>query len=132
LEKTKSIERAFNTQNPEKVVQKFSPDCIWRNREQSFQGHAAIIYLLKLKWESELHYQQVNELWSYAGNRISVRCEYEWQHFESDQWYRSHSNEHWGFNADGYMSVCDISVSDIPIRANELRLINDSNGEKIK
>jgi len=117
--KTQAAEDALNTRNPEEVVQASSPDCVWRSREELFQGQAAIKFLLKRKWAVELHYRLAKELWAYTDNRISVRCEYEWQHFESGQWYRSHSNEHWEFNADGYMTRCDISVSDIPIPISE-------------
>lgn len=117
--KTQAVEDALNTRSPEKVVQVFSPDCVWRSREEIFQGQAAIKFLLKRKWGVELHYRLVEELWAYTDNRISVRCVYEWQHFESSQWYRSHSNEHWEFNADGYMTRCDISANDIQILVSE-------------
>ncbi len=119
LAKTQAVEDALNTRNPEKVVQVSSPDCVWRSRKDIFQGQAAIKFLLKRKWTVELHYRLVEELWAYTDNRISVRGEYEWQHFESSQWYRSHSNENWEFNADGYMTRCDISTNDIPILVSE-------------
>lgn len=119
LAKTQDIENALNTRNPEKAVQVSAPDCVWRSRKEVFQGQAAIIFLLKRKWAVELHYRLVEELWAYTDNRISVRCVYEWQHIESSQWYRSHSNEHWEFNADGYMTRCDISANDTPILVGE-------------
>jgi len=115
LAKTQAAEDAWNTRNPEKVAQASSPDCVWRNREELFEGRAAIKYLLKRKWATELHYRMVKELWAFADNRISVRCEYEWQHADTGQWYRSHSNEHWEFNANGYMTRRDMSANDIPI-----------------
>ncbi len=119
LVKTQAVEDALNTRSPEKIVQMSSPDCVWRSREEIFKGQAAIIFLLKRKWAVELHYRLVEELWAYTDNRISVRCEYEWQHFESNQWYRTYSNEHWEFNADGYMTRCDRSANDTPILVNE-------------
>jgi len=122
LAKTQAAEDAWNTRNPEKVAQASSPDCVWRSREELFQGRAAIEFLLKRKWAVELHYRLVKELWAFSDNRISVRCEYEWQHAESGQWYRSHSNEHWEFNADGYMTRRDMSANDIPISARERRV----------
>lgn len=117
--KIKSVENVLNTQSPETVLQVTSPDCIWRNRQEVFKGQAAIRFLLKRKWALELHYRLIEELWAYTDNRISVRCEYEWKHFESSQWYRSHSNELWEFDADGYMTRCDISANDIPILVSE-------------
>ena len=121
LAKTQAAEDAWNTRNPEKVAQASSPDCVWRNREELFEGRAAIEFLLKRKWATELHYRMVKELWAFADNRISVRCEYEWQHADTGQWYRSHSNEHWEFNAAGYMTRRDMSANDIPISVRERR-----------
>jgi nuclear transport factor 2 (NTF2) superfamily protein len=122
LAKTQAAEDAWNTRDPEVVSQASSPDCVWRNREELFQGRAAIEYLLKRKWATELNYRLVKELWAYTEDRISVRCEYEWQHAETGQWFRSHSNEHWKFNADGYMTSRDMSANDIPISVRERRL----------
>ena len=122
LAKTQAAEDAWNTRDPGKVVQASSPDCVWRSREELFQGLAAVEFLLKRKWAVKLHYRLAKELWAYTDNRISVRSEYEWQHAESGQWYRSHSNDHWEFNADGYMTRCDMSANDIPICASERRV----------
>lgn len=127
LKKTQAAEDAWNTRNPSTVANASSPDCIWRNREELFQGRAAIEFLLKRKWAIELHYQLTKELWAFTDNRISVRCEYEWQHAESGQWYRSHSNEHWAFNADGYMTRRDMSANDIAIFPRRRRFVNETN-----
>lgn len=122
LAKVQAAEDAWNTRDPRKVTQAYSPNCIWRNREEIFQGLAAIEYCLKRKWSIELHYRLMQELWAYTDKRISVRFEYEWQHAETGQWYRSHGNEHCEFDADGYMTQCDLSANDIPISARERRV----------
>jgi nuclear transport factor 2 (NTF2) superfamily protein len=122
LAKVQAAEDAWNTRDPENVVLASSPDSVWRNREEFFQGRAAIEYLLKRKWTIELHYRLVKELWAFTDNRISVRCEYEWQHANTGQWYRSHSNEHWDFNVDGYVTRRDMSASDIPISVHQRRV----------
>jgi len=41
----------------------------------------------------------------------------EWQNAKTGQWFRSHGNEHWEFDADGYMTRRDMSANDIPISA---------------
>jgi len=122
LAKIRAVEEMWNTRNPQSVAQVSSPDSIWRYREEIFQGRVAIEYLLKRKWTTELHCQLVKELWAFTGNRISVRCEYEWQHSGTGQWYRSHGNEHWEFDADGYMTGRDTSANDIPISATNRRI----------
>ena len=122
LEKVQAAEDAWNTRDPEKVAQAYSPDCIWRNREELFQGRAAIKYVLKRKWAITLHCKLVKEVWAFTDNRISVRFEYEWQHAKTAQWYRSHGNEHWEFDSNGYMTRRDMSANDIPISARERRV----------
>ena len=94
----------------------------WQNRDKIFVGRAAIIEFLKRKWAKKLDYKLMKELWSFTNDRISVRFEYEWRHAETNQWYRTHGNEHWGFNSDGLMRRRDMSANDIPIDRNERRL----------
>jgi nuclear transport factor 2 (NTF2) superfamily protein len=122
LEKVQAAEDAWNTRDPAIVTEAYSPDCVWRNREELFQGRAAITYLLKRKWATALHYRLVKEVWAFTDNRISVRFVYEWQHATTKQWYRSHGNEHWEFDAHGYMTRRDMSANDIPISASERRV----------
>jgi len=122
LEKVQVAEDAWNTRDPEKVAQAFSPDCIWRDREELFQGRAAIKYVLKRRWAIALHCRLVKEVWAFTDNRISVRFEYEWQHAKTAQWYRSHGNEHWEFDSNGYMTRRDMSANDVPIAARERRV----------
>ncbi len=63
----------------------------------------------------------MKELWSYTENRISVRFEYEWRDAETDQWMRTHGNEHWEFDDEGLMKRRDMSANDYPIKASERR-----------
>ena len=117
--KVQLAEDAWNSRDPERVAQAYSVDSQWRNRDQFFQGREAIKNFLSSKWKRELHYRLMKELWAYTGNRISVRFEYEWQHAESGQWYRTHGNEHWEFADDGLMQRRDMSANDVPILAQQ-------------
>ena len=74
------------------------------------------------KWRRELHYRLEKELWAYTDNRISVRFEYEWQDAHSGTWFRTHGNEHWGFDAQGLMTRRDMSANDIPISSSDRRI----------
>jgi len=121
MAKVTAAEDAWNTRDPQQVVQVCSPDCVWRNREDLFQGRAAIEYFLRRKWAIQWHYQLMEELFAFTDNRISVRFECEWQHAKTGQWNRSHGNEHWEFDADGYMTRRDMSANDIPISAGKRR-----------
>jgi len=122
LKKVQAAEDAWNTRDPETVAMAYSEDSDWRNREEFFRGRDAIRAFLERKWSIELHYRLMKELWAYSNNRISVRFEYEWQHAETGQWYRTHGNEHWEFDADGYMTRRDMSANDIPITAANRRI----------
>ena len=113
--KVQAAEDAWNSKNPERVSMAYTIDSNWRNRDQFFIGRTAIAEFLSDKWNKELHYKLKKYLWSFTENRISVRFEYEWQDAETEQWKRTHGNEHWEFNKEGLMQVRDMSANDIDI-----------------
>ena len=117
-QKVKAAEDGWNTRDPEKVAQAYTEDSVWRNRDEFFEGREEIVAFLRRKWERELDYRLMKELWCYQGNRISVRFEYE-SHDESGQWWRSHGNEHWEFDDEGYMRRRDASINDYRIDESE-------------
>ena len=118
--KVKAAEDGWNSRDPERVALAYTEDSQWRNRDEFFTGREAIKEFLTRKWASELDYRLMKELWAYTDNRISVRFEYEW-HDESDQWYRTHGNEHWEFDEEGLMRRRDMSANDVPIAESERR-----------
>lgn len=120
-QKVKAAEDAWNSRDPERVALAYTEDCEWRNRTEFFKGREAIKEFLRRKWSKELAYRLMKELWTYTGNRISVRFEYEW-HDENQQWYRTHGNEHWEFDIDGLMRRRDMSANDYPINESERRI----------
>ena len=120
LAKVKAAENAWNTRDPKIVSRAYSEDSKWRNRTEFLQGREAIVEFLSRKWQKEKYYKLMKELWAYTDNRISVRFEYEWFDGYKKQWYRTHGNEHWEFNADGLMQRRDMSANDIPIVESEL------------
>jgi len=121
-QKVQAAEDAWNSRDPARVAAAYTEDSAWRNRDEFLTGRAEIEAFLKRKWTRELHYRLMKELWSFTDNRISVRFEYEWQHATTGQWYRTHGNEHWEFDADGYMQRRDMSANDIEISAGERRI----------
>ena len=121
-QKVKAAEDAWNSLDPERVYLAYSEDTEWRNRDEFFTGRAAVRAFLTRKWEKETHYKLMKELWAFWDNRISVRFEYEWQDAASGQWFRTHGNEHWEFDADGYMRRRDMSANDVQIDAADRRI----------
>lgn len=122
LAKVQAAEDAWNSRNPILVAGAYTEDSQWRNRNEFFTGREAIRNFLQRKWAVETHYRLMKELWAFTDNRISVRFEYEWRHPETQQWYRTHGNEHWEFDPDGLMKRRDMSANDVPIKETERRL----------
>lgn len=120
--KVQAAEDAWNTREPKRVAAAYSEDSHWRNRDLFFVGREAIETFLADKWNRELHYKLMKELWAYSDNRISVRFEYEWQDAKTGQWFRTHGNEHWEFDNDGYMQRRDMSANDVLISSCERRI----------
>src|SRR4051812_32317292 len=77
-QKVRMAENAWNTHEPERVALAYTPDSIWRNRSEFLQGCEAIVAFLIRKWNKELDYRLIKELWAFTGNRIAVRFAYEW------------------------------------------------------
>ncbi len=119
--KVKAAEDAWNSRDPERVALAYTEDSQWRNRTEFFTGREAITKFLRRKWEKELDYRLMKELWAYTDNRISVRFEYEWRDADTGQTYRTHGNEHWEFDDAGLMQRRDMSANDVPIQESERR-----------
>lgn len=114
IRKVRLAEDAWNGRTPEQVAKAYTVDSQWRNRSEFLAGHDAIVAFLTRKWQQELDYRLIKELWAFAGNRIAVRFAYEW-HDAAGQWYRSYGNENWQFDSDGYMAVRIASINDLAI-----------------
>jgi len=113
-QKVRAAEDGWNGRDPAKVALAYTPDSRWRNRSEFFNGRAAIEAFLTRKWEKEREYRLIKELWAFTGNRIAVRFVYEW-HDADGQWWRSHGNENWMFDGEGYMAERHASINDVPI-----------------
>jgi nuclear transport factor 2 (NTF2) superfamily protein len=112
--KVRAAEDGWNGRNPARVALAYTEDSHWRNRAEIFQGRAAIEAFLTRKWQRELDYRLIKELWAFTGNRIAVRFAYEWRD-DSGQWYRSYGNENWEFAGNGLMARRHASINDLPI-----------------
>ena len=121
LKKVQAAEDAWNTRDPERVSLAYSEDSIWRNRDSFLAGRAEIVAFLTSKWERELDYALRKNLWSFFGNRIAVRFQYE-SHDAQGQWWRSYGNELWEFDEDGLMSRREASINDVPIEESQRRI----------
>jgi nuclear transport factor 2 (NTF2) superfamily protein len=117
-QKVRLAEDAWNSRDPDRVVQVYTEDTRWRNRAEFPVGREQVREFLQRKWARELDYRLIKELWAWQGPRLAVRFAYEW-HDDSGQWFRSYGNENWEFNAHGHMQRRYASINDLPIRADQ-------------
>jgi nuclear transport factor 2 (NTF2) superfamily protein len=112
--KVRAAEDGWNTRDPERVALAYTPDSRWRNRSEFFQGRAAIVEFLTRKWDRELDYRLIKEVWAFDADRIAVRFAYEW-HDRNGAWFRSYGNENWQFDENGLMARRHASINDVAI-----------------
>ena len=112
--KVRAAEDSWNGQDPGKVALAYSDDSQWRNRAEFLKGRREIEAFLTRKWQRELDYRLIKELWTHAGNRIAVRFAYE-RHDASGDCFRSYGNENWEFDVDGLMRRRIASINDASI-----------------
>jgi len=113
-QKVRMAEDAWNTRDPDRVVLVYTEDTRWRNRSEFPVGREQVRQFLVRKWQKELDYRLIKELWACSGNRIAVRFAYE-SHDDSGNWFRSYGNENWEFNEAGFMMRRFASINDLPI-----------------
>ena len=113
IQKVRMAEDAWNTRDPHKVSLAYTPDSLWRNRSEFLTGREAIVRFLTRKWNKELDYRLIKELWVYRNIRIVVRfaCEC---HDHSGNWFRSYGNENWEFDGNGLIRRRIASINDLP------------------
>ena len=118
MQKVRMAEDGWNSRDPVKVSLAYTVDSQWRNRTDFPNGREEIVQFLTRKWQRELEYRLIKELWAYEGNRIAVRFAYEWRD-DAGNWFRSYGNENWEFDEHGLMMRRYASINDLPIRESE-------------
>lgn len=114
-QKVRLAEDGWNSRNASAVSKAYSENTQWRNRATFVDGRVQAERFLSDKWNRELDYRLIKELWAYSGNRIAVRYAYEW-HDDSGNWFRSYGNENWEFDDYGLMQNRYASINDLPIQ----------------
>lgn len=112
--KVRLAEDGWNSRDAGKVALAYTPDTRWRNRAEFATNRAEAEAFLRRKWNKELEYRLIKELWAFTDNRIAVRYAYEW-HDDSGNWFRSYGNENWEFADNGLMAYRFACINDLPI-----------------
>ncbi|MFI6157141.1 nuclear transport factor 2 family protein [Kitasatospora sp. NPDC051170] len=121
LRKVQAAEDAWNTRDPERVALAYTEDSVWRNRDRFATGRREITDFLREKWERELDYALRKELWTFGGDRIAVRFQYEYRE-AGGQWWRAYGNELWEFAEDGLMRRREASINEVAITEEQRRI----------
>ncbi|VVE40662.1 50S ribosomal protein L21 [Pandoraea horticolens] len=118
IQKVRMAEDGWNSRDPARVALAYTVDSRWRNRAEFPRGRDQIVEFLTRKWQRELDYRLIKELWAFTENRIAVRFAYEWRD-DSGNWFRSYGNENWAFDAQGLMAERHASINDSRITERE-------------
>ena len=94
--------------------------CRWRPDSigKFLKGRDEIISFLQRKWQREIDYRLIKELWIFDEQHIAVRFAYEW-HDGDGNWFRSYGNENWEFDESGLMKTRHASINDLAISETE-------------
>jgi nuclear transport factor 2 (NTF2) superfamily protein len=114
IQKVRLAEDGWNSRDPQRIAAAYTEDSRWRNRAEFPRGREQIVEFLSGKWQRELDYRLIKELWAFTENRIAVRFAYEW-HDGAGNWTRSYGNENWEFDRQGLMQVRHASINDLAI-----------------
>ena len=120
IQKVRMAEDGWNNRDPQKVALAYTVDSQLRNRAEFPKGREQIVEFLTRKWQRELEYRLIKELWTFADNRIAVPFAYEW-HDAEGQWFRSYGNENWEFSSAGLMQYRYASINDLAIDESQRR-----------
>ena len=129
VEKVRGAENGWNTRDPHRVSLAYTVDSSWRNRSEFIYGRPEIVKFLSRKWDKELEYRLIKELWAWSEARIAVRFAYEW-HDDSRNWFRSYGNENWQFDANGLMEKRFACINDLPIAQSDRKMRWDRGGPR--
>lgn len=129
IKKVRGAEDGWNTRDPQRVALAYTEDSRWRNRSEFLDGRAEIIAFLTRKWQRELDYRLIKEMWAFGDDRIAVRFAYE-SHDDTGSWFRSYGNENWEFDENGLMGRRHASINDVPIDESERKFHWDLSGPR--
>lgn len=122
LRKVRVTEDAWNSRNSKTVALAFSEGSTWRDGNIRTTGRDAIRRRLARKWDHELDYRLVMELWAFIDNRMAVRTLHEWRD-AACQWRSSYGNELWELDDSGLICCRQASSSDQAIAETDRKLL---------
>ena len=95
-------EAAWNTRNPERILEGYSDKVEMRDGVDFINGKTAFRQWLQNRFEQQLDYSVKLDLWGALKGRMAVRFEAEW-HDAAGKWYRSYGVEVFQYDDEGYV-----------------------------
>jgi uncharacterized protein len=121
LHAVRLAEDVWNARDPERVALGYAAESESRRRVEVLEGRESTRAFLHHKWQRELDYRLVRELWSFTSDRIAIRFAAEWCD-ASGAWYRTSGHEICEFDDDGMMRRRLACVCDTPIATSDRKL----------
>ena len=74
VQKVRLAEDAWNSRNPDRVIQTYTEDTAWRNRAEFPRGRQEVHGFLSRKWARELDDRLIKQIWAFLDNRIAMHA----------------------------------------------------------
>jgi nuclear transport factor 2 (NTF2) superfamily protein len=114
LRTVKWMEDIWNLRDPTILASTNSLDCVWRTGTEFILSRHGVEKHLTRKWNRELSYRLIMELWVSGASRIATRFAFEF-HNDRGQWFRGYGNASWEFDTNGLMCRNLSSMNQHPI-----------------
>lgn len=111
---------ADRLRDPTRISTAYTPDTVWRNRDQFLKGTDEVIQFLTKKWQKEKSYRLRKELFAFTDNHIAVQFWYEYQDASDGmKWKRCYGLEDWTYGYEsGKMRKRQMSGNDLLLGPN--------------
>src|SRR3546814_8862460 len=76
--KARLAEDAWNSPDPARVAHADTEDILRRNPAEFFPARPAIEAFLARKWQREIAYRLIKDVWAFCPHRLAGRLAYEW------------------------------------------------------
>lgn len=93
-------EAAWNTRDPEQIIQGYGDDVEMRDGVDFINGREEFRQFLERKFKEQLDYTVKLDLWGALKGRMAVRFESEWRD-ATGQWHKSYGVQVFQFNETG-------------------------------
>jgi nuclear transport factor 2 (NTF2) superfamily protein len=118
----RATEDIWNVRDVDATVLRHRIDCQWRDQGDFLWGREQIRAFLTRKWQREVDFRIIMELWASSERHFAVRFCSEYRR-DGKSWFRAYGNEAWGYDENGLVSRRLSSANECPIEAHQRALL---------